>query len=551
MMERQAGDTAADALEAGYIRQLFDQYGLLFYDGGMGNGWLDADLIEAEFERYYRGNLTTGLTLNGKSFFGVGTVGVIATEIMTATDYNGAVFIDNALDYFPYDAAGQILKTLSDQLGLIGQGEEAKKASEAQEKERKETDWSDYTVSSNGEAGSRSAGNGEGGSRSAGNGEGGYRSMIYGSAGSLILEKKPGKPGSGGDKEIVDSDPDKPGSGSGKPGGQGGGKTDDYGSGKPEDNPGETTEPEKNKFDKKRYEEEIENSPIGNANQVKAKGWLSLVMPKGRSVSVYTLDQSNSPSKTAVDTREAEDDPKDSPLKRAAFNEYLMLEFACFTDNKETDVTQYELEYLLYGKSVDQDNLMAVLDRLMWLREGMNLLYLIQCEEKMEEVSALASMLAGWTEIPALIVLTEAALLASWAYAESLLDVRELLAGGKSALVKTDVTWNLGLSNISDFMRGSDEIPSKNDTGMTYKDYLRLFLYLSDSAETAYHAMDLIQAEMQKHDPAFRMSAAVASATFVVHSGSSSLFSRLPLLQASGASYFSVYTLTDKFSFLY
>ena len=596
-MEKQAGESAIAALESGYIRQLFDGYGLLFYDGAMGAGWLKPEAVAEEFESYFRRNLSTGLTLSGKSFFGVGTTSAKVKEIITATDYGGAAFVENALAYFPYDAAGTLLEEIREQLNRIGEGDAVKSETDRQEQERKDTDWSDYEVAlrdANRSGYEVAVWNMKGpGSEAAvwNMNRSGYEAAVWDKdwqdyeaavwakdwsdqevmegdtelagcgarannqwwQGCKLLTQDSGLcmrryPGQGGGKEFVGEGEDdrKPGGGNPaeRPGGEG--DSDGPGGGKTPEEP----EP-KNAYNEKRYHDEVENSPIGNVNQVKAKGWLSLVIPKGRSVSAYEMDQSEAPSRAMRDTRKTEDDPLDDMLKRVAFQEYLLMEFACFTDEKATDSTQYEVEYLLYGKASDEDNLKAVLNRLMWIREGMNILYLAQCAEKMELVHSMAMLMAGWTEIPVLVVLTEVGLVAAWAYAEALMDVKTLLAGNRVPVVKSEETWALGLENVGDFMRGSATAPEKGGEGLSYKEYLRLLLYLSDATDTTYRAMDLIQAEMQKHDPAFKMSAAVSQMKVEITAGSSPLFSRIPLVWNMGAHHMDLYFYKQEFSFSY
>ena len=45
--DQEAGQAAARSIEAAFIRQFFEEYGLLFYDGGQGTGTFEAEAIEA------------------------------------------------------------------------------------------------------------------------------------------------------------------------------------------------------------------------------------------------------------------------------------------------------------------------------------------------------------------------------------------------------------------------------------------------------------------------------------------------------------------------
>ncbi len=65
-------------------------------------------------------------------------------------------------------------------------------------------------------------------------------------------------------------------------------------------------------------------------------------------------------------------------------------------------------------------------------------------------MNAMALTIASALAIPVASGIISAALIGCWAFAESVLDVRELLDGGKVALVKTDgSSWQLSLGKSS------------------------------------------------------------------------------------------------------
>ena len=104
-----AGDAAVNSLFAAFNRTVFDEYGLLFFDGGYGNGLVQFDGVEAEFEDCFYDNKVSGSLLGG-SFFPMEIDEAHVTNIVTATDYNGEILIRSALDFFKYDAAGALLE---------------------------------------------------------------------------------------------------------------------------------------------------------------------------------------------------------------------------------------------------------------------------------------------------------------------------------------------------------------------------------------------------------------------------------------------------------
>lgn len=80
--------------------------------------------------------------------------------------------------------------------------------------------------------------------------------------------------------------------------------------------------------------------------------------------------------------------------------------------------------------------------------------------------------------VPEIGELLAATLILGWAFAESVYDVKELLAGEKIPLLKTDATWHYGLSSAlqGELPGTSEEDASGSDSpGMGYEDYLRIF----------------------------------------------------------------------------
>ena len=65
---------------------------------------------------------------------------------------------------------------------------------------------------------------------------------------------------------------------------------------------------------------------------------------------------------------------------------------------------------------------------------------------------------------------------------------------------------------------------------MTYRDYLRVLLYLEDTSDLAYAAMDMIQMHMQAGRPDFFMESQLYEMSFSVQSVSKPFFTALPIL---------------------
>lgn len=136
----------------------------------------------------------------------------------------------------------------------------------------------------------------------------------------------------------------------------------------------------------------------------------------------------------------------------------------------------YELEYVLGGNASDRENLEAVVRKLTALRFAPNYGYMLQDEKKKAEAGALAFVLSAIIVMPELKEPIQQAILMAWAFKESMLDVRALLAGEKIALVK----------------RRED-----SEDGLSYREYLRMLLFLKSTEDCTMRSLDVIEMNMR------------------------------------------------------
>jgi hypothetical protein len=179
------------------------------------------------------------------------------------------------------------------------------------------------------------------------------------------------------------------------------------------------------------------------------------------------------------------------------FNEYLIKKCGSYTNPKETGALQYQLEYILMGKNSDIENLKAVVNRLLLLRETANAVYLFSDGAKMAEAEAMALAVTSAIAMPELAELVKISLIFAWAYAESVYDVRMLLQGGKIPILKTSETWHYSISAMLDFAADT-EVNIENSTGIAYEDYLRIFLAMEDDLLKTNRSMDIIEMDIRK-----------------------------------------------------
>lgn len=252
-------------------------------------------------------------------------------------------------------------------------------------------------------------------------------------------------------------------------------------------------------------------NPLKTIKKVKRKGILSLAVQDGSAVSQKKLP-SGSPSKRRCSRGTLPVEKKYGGLTSdLLFQEYLFERFPLYTDEKREGVLDYGLEYILCGKNSDEKNLKSVVNRLLLLREGSNFLYLAGNEASKAAADALAVLLVGAIPIPGITVVTAYALLLIWAYGESLLDVRELLAGGKVPVLKDDSTWRLDLKSIPYLLELLENTSGHSENGLSYQGYLQILFTMGSRKKYPMRALDLIEGYMRQRPAtaAFRADHAV------------------------------------------
>ena len=243
--------------------------------------------------------------------------------------------------------------------------------------------------------------------------------------------------------------------------------------------------------------EEVElNNPADGVNA--ARGILSLVIDGECELSVSGVNLSN-----YISARECNKGSglmgrdKTSITDELVFNEYLIHKCGSYTNPKETGALQYQLEYILMGRNNDIENLKAVVNKLLLVRETANVVYLFSDSGKMAEAEAMALAVTSAIALPELAELVKISLIFAWAYAESVYDVRTLLQGGKIPIIKDSETWHYSISGMLDF--ASDTSAGTADgIGISYEEYLRIFMAAENVGIKTNRAMDIIEMDVRK-----------------------------------------------------
>lgn len=182
-------------------------------------------------------------------------------------------------------------------------------------------------------------------------------------------------------------------------------------------------------------------------------------------------------------------------LERFFFQEYLMRYLGHYGAESEDDVLTYQVEYLVVGKENDLDNLRSVVNAIFAVREVANTSYIMTDTAKKSIAELLASTLACAMEIPEAADLIKLILLYGWAFAESIHDMKCLMAGGRIPLMKSEETWYYSLERA---LKLEDADMEADSEGLSYEDYLRIFMMLQKKDVLTARAMNMVEADIRQ-----------------------------------------------------
>ena len=259
-------------------------------------------------------------------------------------------------------------------------------------------------------------------------------------------------------------------------------------------------------------EDAVADDTFASVQKSKASGVLTVVLGKEAEVSGSLINLSNSVSNRELKEGANKQIPENDWFDYVCLEQYILKNMGNYISPKEGRALQYEVEYIIAGKSSDSDNLKAVVNELLLAREAANFMYLQSDVKKKEEALVLATAIAGASANPVVVDVVKQGLLAGWAYCESVLDVRTLLSGEKIPLIKTTATWTSELSEIATLLSGSEKAKTVSN-GMSYQDYVGTLLLIKGVEIMSYRAMDIQEATVQSKDgySDFRMDNVISS----------------------------------------
>ncbi len=238
----------------------------------------------------------------------------------------------------------------------------------------------------------------------------------------------------------------------------------------------------------------VEDDPFDAFNTIReafSKGILVTVISED-SMSDYEINTDQLPSHRSLNTGSMEITESNGLVDKALFIDYLLANYSCYTNNLKHDGMQYELEYLIVGNKSDVQNLASVVEQILLIREAANYMTILRTPSLENQADAIAHILAGFTLNEGIIQAVKYGIIAAWAYAESTMDVRTLLSGGKIPIMKNLDQWSSDvyhLSTIADVNTKAKE----SDTGIGYKEYLMAFLAIRSESTLGMRALDVME----------------------------------------------------------
>lgn len=270
--------------------------------------------------------------------------------------------------------------------------------------------------------------------------------------------------------------------------------------------------------------------PREGLTQVMDMGILSFLVDDHKSISKTKIELETLPSHT---DKEINNNITYGIVEKANSLLYMFDHFNCATSyvSKEESKLKYELEYIIGGKDSDYDNLESAAGKIVAIRLPINTAYLFNNKAKMAQAFNVAALISGAVVQPELIKPIQYAILGSWAYAESLMDVKILLMGKKVPLTKNDSNWNLSLTDLAflPFAKPKHQTDDTSNSGQSYEDYLKGLLTLQKETTKLYRMLDIMELNIRQSNKEFYMRNCVYSYEIDARFMLSPTFMKLPM----------------------
>ncbi|GHU67206.1 hypothetical protein AGMMS49983_18040 [Clostridia bacterium] len=163
---------------------------------------------------------------------------------------------------------------------------------------------------------------------------------------------------------------------------------------------------------------------------------------------------------------------------------------------REEHFFKNEVEYLIAGKRGDDANYSSIKTRLRVMFAALNEASIHADKAKMATCLAIGTPIALAMELPP--EAGQEMVAGVWVSGETENDLRRLEAGGKVSLFKTSAQWaTQNIVEIWNGWTGSEVKEPADGSGLDYKDYLRVLLFLLDRETKLLRMMDLMQINLK------------------------------------------------------
>ncbi len=237
-----------------------------------------------------------------------------------------------------------------------------------------------------------------------------------------------------------------------------------------------------------------EGNPLGIVDNLKKSRLLSTIQSESNPISTKSTELKDLPTHRKLETGNIKisDTKKNGVTEKGLFLAYLLSHFQAYLSEENDHVLSYELEYLLEGCGSDFENLDAVAKKILGVRMALNYGYIMTDTEKKAQADALATTLTAWTLSPTAKEVVKQAILAAWAYGESIVEMRVLWRGEKVPITKTKSSWQISLQKM--LQLGSYEGKGyQGRDGIGYEGYLNAFLLTANVNTLCMRALDLME----------------------------------------------------------
>ena len=197
-------------------------------------------------------------------------------------------------------------------------------------------------------------------------------------------------------------------------------------------------------------------------------------------------------------------------MRKLLLGEYEIDKFNYYNKELTGELTKsgsfnLETEKMISGCTSDRDAIEEVIKRILIIRIAMNVLHIYAHSEKRELAHGFATAL--FIEFsPIMVEIMTLVIITAWGTAQGLADIQKLLSNKKVSFLHSTDSWTVSVESILNIARGQlIGISDEDDSGFvfTYKDYLRLLLFVENQSDVDERMANIIEGNIKKDQENF------------------------------------------------